>query len=110
MYIVGPTSFMFCYQNHYQYTSHYYLVLMSAFLFSYLVHVGIALSEAPYAEVYDGVWGFNGMLSAGALGGFCYVVTWQSTLTTLACVVFTTVLQKCLMMAFQEVRKTTYRL
>lgn len=38
-------------------------------------------------DVYHGLWGFNSVLSAVAIGGVFYVLTWRSALLALACAV-----------------------
>jgi hypothetical protein len=46
-------------------------------------HLGLLLTDADtYAiagGVYDGTWGFNGLLSAMCLGGLFFVVNWSAT-------------------------------
>lgn len=44
-------------------------------------------------EIYDGVWGYNALLCAACLGGFCFVLNVQSTVLAFSSVIFTTALQ-----------------
>lgn len=46
-----------------------------------------------HQEIYDGVWGYNALLCAACLGGFCFVLNVQSTILALSSVIFTTALQ-----------------
>lgn len=54
--------------------------------------LGIQFADS-LLDVYSGVWGYNGLLCAAALGGFCFVLNVQSTLLAIASVIFTTALQ-----------------
>jgi len=56
------------------------------------------------AEIYSGAWGYNGLLCAASLGGFCFVLNFQSTVLAVASIIFTTALQHVLNPAFATVR------
>jgi urea transporter len=64
---------------------------------------GMVFSEAPYDTVYDGIWGFNGILSAIAVGGLFFVLTCHSFGTALASVLFTVLVQQAFALAFAPV-------
>jgi len=69
--------------------------------------IGIVFTpEAPYSAIYAGLWGYNAILSAGAAGGFFFVMTFHSFLTALMNVIFTVLLQQGLVLAFRDVSTT----
>lgn len=55
-------------------------------------------------DVYEGIWGYNGLLCAASLGGFGFVLTLQSAILTLTAVLFSTGLQHFLAPLFVQVR------
>ncbi|XP_042869206.1 urea transporter 1-like [Penaeus japonicus] len=59
----------------------------------------LAVSSAPYTDVYAGVWGYNGFLSAGSLAIFM-VPSLRVFLLALVNAAFTTVLQASLIPSF----------
>ncbi|KAJ9596651.1 hypothetical protein L9F63_012348, partial [Diploptera punctata] len=67
---------------------------------------GVLLTDpGSYAEsggVYDGSWGFNGMLSSMCLGGLFFVISWSSTLAAVLSAIFSTVLQYVLISPFAQ--------
>ncbi|OXA55896.1 urea transporter 2 isoform X2 [Folsomia candida] len=66
---------------------------------------GLVFTEAgSYGAVYDGLWGFNGILSAAAIGGFFFAFTLHSFASALANVIFTVLIQHALAIAFGPLR------
>lgn len=66
-------------------------------LFSYLgsllgTLIGVHFASDP-EEIYNGIWGYNGLLCAAGLGGYGFVLTVHSMILALTSVVFSTVLQ-----------------
>ena len=61
-------------------------------------------TSAPYTAVYTGLWGYNGILSAAAVGGYFIAMTCHSFWTAIANVLFTVFIQQALMVAFHSVR------
>jgi hypothetical protein len=53
--------------------------------------------------VYDGTWGFNGLLSAMCLGGLFFVVNWPATLAAVICSFLSTVIMNVLIPLFAQV-------
>ncbi|XP_066993717.2 uncharacterized protein [Anabrus simplex] len=64
---------------------------------------GLLFCPPPYTDVYQGVWGFNGLLCAAAMSGFCFVLTPQSVALGLTCALFATCLQNVLNILFSAV-------
>lgn len=52
--------------------------------------------------VYDGTWGFNGLLSAMCLGGLFFVVNWPATLAAVLCSFLSTVIMNVLIPPFAQ--------
>lgn len=82
-------------------------------LFSYLgallgTLIGVHFALDP-EEIYNGVWGYNGLLCAGGLAGFGYVLTVQSAVLAFSAVIFSTVLQHFMtpMFIYVSMRKAT---
>lgn len=48
---------------------------------------GLALAVPP-AEVYDGSWGYNSVLAGASVGGFFFVLTWNSHVLALLSAIF----------------------
>lgn len=72
---------------------------------------GLVFTEAgSYGAVYDGLWGFNGILSAAAIGGFFFAFTLHSFASALANVIFTVLIQHALAIAFGPVSKIRIRI
>jgi urea transporter len=53
--------------------------------------------------VYDGSWGFNGLLCAMCLGGLFFVVNWHATVAAVLCSVLSTVIMNVLISPFAQV-------
>lgn len=49
-----------------------------------------------YDPIYMGLWGYNGVLSSAAIGGFFFVPNVHSILTALLNVIFTAMIQQAL--------------
>lgn len=85
---------MFC--NHNQ------LLFLTCFF-----HSGLLLTDADtYAiagGVYDGTWGFNGLLSAMCLGGLFLVVNWPATVAAVLSSFLSTVILNVLTPLFAQV-------
>ncbi|ODN00970.1 Urea transporter 1 [Orchesella cincta] len=64
---------------------------------------GLFISPFPNVTVFDGIWGFNGLLSCGAIGLF-YVFRFQSVIHGIASVCFTAFLQLSLSNSFQQTK------
>ncbi|CAL8109153.1 unnamed protein product [Orchesella dallaii] len=64
--------------------------------------LGLFLTPFPNATVFLGLWGFNGLLSFGAIGLF-YVFTIQSIIHGIASTCFTAFLQFCLSHYFAQI-------
>lgn len=74
------------------------------YIYDFVLYVpGIVFSEAPFTAVYTGIWGYNALLSASAVGGFFIVLTCHSFWNALANVLFTVVVQQTLIIAFKSV-------
>ncbi|CAG7699408.1 unnamed protein product [Allacma fusca] len=71
---------------------------------------GLLFTSAPYTAVYTGLWGFNGILSAAAVGGYFIAMTCHSFWTAIANVLFTVVIQQALMVAFHSLRLPVFTL
>jgi hypothetical protein len=72
-----------------------------------LFHSGLLLTDADtYATtggVYDGTWGFNGLLSAMCLGGLFFVVNWPATLAAVLSSFLSTIILNVLIPVFAQV-------
>jgi len=70
-------------------------------------HPGLLLTDADtYAiagGVYDGTWGFNGLLSAMCLGGLFLVVNWPATVAAVLSSFLSTVTLNVLIPLFAQV-------
>lgn len=55
------------------------------------VATGLFLGADGFA-IYHGLWGFNSFVSAVAIGGVFYVLTWRSALFSVACAIVTALL------------------
>lgn len=85
--VYSPTTALFCYIGSF---------------FGTLV--GIFLSS-DFEKVYNGIWGYNGLLCGGALAGFGFVLTAQSAFLALIAVLFCTVFQHFITPLFDTVSK-----
>lgn len=63
---------------------------------------GLIFTGAPYLSVYHGLWGFNGILSAAAVGGYFLVMTAHSFFLAVLNVLFTVGIQQALLVAFRD--------
>ncbi len=64
--------------------------------------IGLAVAAALSASgvsIYHGLYGFNSVLCAIAIGGVFYLFTWQSTVYAMFCALFGTVLMGALTVA-----------
>ncbi|PSN49634.1 hypothetical protein C0J52_12848 [Blattella germanica] len=65
---------------------------------------GVYLTEADtYAAaggVYDGSWGFNGVLAGMCLGGLFFVISWSAAAITILCALFSSLLQYVFLPSF----------
>ncbi|XP_021921407.1 urea transporter 2-like isoform X2 [Zootermopsis nevadensis] len=52
--------------------------------------------------VYDGTWGFNGLLSAMCLGGVFFVLNWPATIAVVLCSFLSTFIMNVLISPFAE--------
>lgn len=66
-------------------------------------NLGTLFTPPPYHAIYNGIWGYNGLLSASSIGGFFIVLTCHSFLNAMVNVVFTALIQQALMIAFASV-------
>lgn len=64
--------------------------------------LGVFLTS-DYEKVYNGTWGYNGLLSSGALAGFGFVLTPQSAFLAFIAVLFCTVFQHFITPLFDSV-------
>ncbi|KAK7872163.1 hypothetical protein R5R35_001729 [Gryllus longicercus] len=62
--------------------------------------VGAVLCPGPAESLYAGVWGYNGLLTAAALGGFALVLTPQSAALALMGALLTAVVHFALLASF----------
>jgi uncharacterized membrane-anchored protein YitT (DUF2179 family) len=53
--------------------------------------------------VYDGTWGFNGLLSTMSLGGLFFVVNWPAAVAAILCSFLSTVIMHVLIPPFAQV-------
>jgi hypothetical protein len=53
--------------------------------------------------VYDGTWGFNGLLSAMCLGGLFFVVNWPATVAAMLSSFLSTIILNVLIPLFAQV-------
>lgn len=79
-------------------------------LFSYLgsllgTLIGVHFASEP-EDIYNGLWGYNGLLCAAGLAGFGFVLTVHSAILALTSVVFSTVLQHFMTPLFLYVSKS----
>lgn len=84
--IYSPTTALFCYSGSFVGTL-----------------VGVILSS-NFEKVYNGMWGYNGLLCGGALAGFGFVLTPQSAFLALIATLFCTVFQHFITPLFTSVR------
>jgi len=63
----------------------------------------LLFTEAPFGMIYDGVWGYNGILSGGAVGGFFLVLTCHSFWLAMLNILFTVLIQQVLVLALTPV-------
>jgi len=76
-------------------------VFMMSFAGATLASIfGIVFAEAPFDSIYDGIWGFNGILAAASVGGVFFVLTCHSFGTALANVILAAIIQHAFALAF----------
>lgn len=56
-----------------------------------------------YDEIYNGFWGYNGLLTGAALGGNLLVLNFQTAAATVVAIVFTSLAQYCVQPIFKKV-------
>ncbi|XP_033639660.1 urea transporter 1-like [Asterias rubens] len=56
---------------------------------------GLAMA-APHADIYAGLWSYNSVLTCASVGGFFFVLTWQSHLVALFSAIFAAVVKGAL--------------
>ncbi|KAG7191067.1 hypothetical protein KM043_007109 [Ampulex compressa] len=59
---------------------------------------------ASYEEVYSGVWGFNSLLTAVALGGNLFVLNGQTAGATLVAIAYTSIVQYAVQFLFRKLQ------
>ncbi|CAL8109150.1 unnamed protein product [Orchesella dallaii] len=75
------------------------LFMMSVFGAILGTSTGLFFTEAPYTDIYNGIWGYNGLLSASSVGGFFIVLTCHSFFNAMVNVIFTVLIQQALSLA-----------
>lgn len=79
---------------------------MSFYRYIVLFIIGLCfIPNALYTTVYSGIWGYNGILSATAIGGFFIVLNVRSFWTAIMNTILTIFIQQGLVLAFHEVSK-----
>ncbi|KAK6617605.1 hypothetical protein RUM44_005193 [Polyplax serrata] len=71
--------------------------------------LGVFLTS-DYEKVYNGTWGYNGLLSSGALAGFGFVLTPQSAFLAFIAVLFCTVFQHFITPLFDSINVPVFHI